>query len=299
LGSWDGNVSWGKVSYPVTAGLHTFKWAYEKDYSTSSGSDQAGIDYIVFPSFSSGGSGALSVSAVALPSSICPGGQTQLYSFGSGGTGNYAYSWTPSTGLSDSTIFNPIANPATTTIYTARIDNLLAFATNQVTITVEPLPETPVVTQTGYTLESSSATGNQWYNSNGPIIGAIDQTYTPEHTDAYYVIVTSTLGCESLASNSVYVAFTGLSGNQPILAIHPNPFKDKFNVWYTLPGRTQARIAIYNAIGKELAVISDWKLLPAGQHSIDVQLGDLPVGVYYCKLFTGDKVSVTKLIHTR
>jgi uncharacterized repeat protein (TIGR01451 family) len=299
LGSWDGTVSWGKVSYPITAGQHTFKWSYEKDYSTSSGSDAAMVDYIVFPSFSTGGSGTLSVSAVALPSSICLGNQTQLYSFGSGGSGSYAFSWTPSTGLSDTTIFNPIANPIVTTTYTARIDNLLAFATSQVTITVEPLPETPVITQVGDVLESSASTGNQWYSSTGIIIGATGPTYTPEYTDSYYVIVTSPLGCESLSSNSIYFVYTNLTEIQPQLGVYPNPFKDKVIVVCKLANETKAKLALYNAMGKEMSILYNWSSLPAGQHIVDVQFQDFPVGVYYCKLFTGDKVIVTKLIHTR
>jgi hypothetical protein len=40
---------WERVSVPVTAGIHTFKWSYQKDYSTSDGSDCAWIDYILFP----------------------------------------------------------------------------------------------------------------------------------------------------------------------------------------------------------------------------------------------------------
>lgn len=46
---WSGNVSWGQVSYPVTAGDHTFKWQYSKDGSVINGEDCAWIDYIVFP----------------------------------------------------------------------------------------------------------------------------------------------------------------------------------------------------------------------------------------------------------
>lgn len=54
---WSGEVSWSEVSFPVPAGDDTeFKWAYEKDYSVSSGSDCAWIDYIVFP-----GTGATAV----------------------------------------------------------------------------------------------------------------------------------------------------------------------------------------------------------------------------------------------
>ena len=42
-------MAWGQVSYPVTAGIHTFKWTYYKDGSVSSGSDCAWVDYIIFP----------------------------------------------------------------------------------------------------------------------------------------------------------------------------------------------------------------------------------------------------------
>ncbi len=49
LGEWSGNSNWTFFAYPVTAGNHTFKWVYEKDYSVSNGSDCGWIDYISFP----------------------------------------------------------------------------------------------------------------------------------------------------------------------------------------------------------------------------------------------------------
>ena len=48
-GSWSGTVAWAEQSYPITAGSHTFKWAFIKDGSVNSGSDCAWIDDIVFP----------------------------------------------------------------------------------------------------------------------------------------------------------------------------------------------------------------------------------------------------------
>ncbi len=47
--SWSGNSEWSEVTIPVTAGTHSFKWSYEKDYSMSSGQDCAWIDNIQFP----------------------------------------------------------------------------------------------------------------------------------------------------------------------------------------------------------------------------------------------------------
>ncbi len=46
---WSGETSWGKVSFPVSEGDHTFKWEYFKDSYVSNGSDCGWIDNISFP----------------------------------------------------------------------------------------------------------------------------------------------------------------------------------------------------------------------------------------------------------
>jgi len=46
-GEWSGYESWGRVSFAVTGGSHTFEWKYEKDSSVSEGDDTAWIDDIV------------------------------------------------------------------------------------------------------------------------------------------------------------------------------------------------------------------------------------------------------------
>ena len=48
-GQWSGEKSWTRMSYPVSAGVHTFKWAYYKNNTTTTGSDCGWIDYIIFP----------------------------------------------------------------------------------------------------------------------------------------------------------------------------------------------------------------------------------------------------------
>ncbi len=48
-GYWSGTQGWAQQTYPVSAGSHTFKWEYKKDYSTTTGSDCAWIDDIAFP----------------------------------------------------------------------------------------------------------------------------------------------------------------------------------------------------------------------------------------------------------
>lgn len=47
--SWSGEQDWIQVSFPVSAGVHTFEWTYEKDGSLSHGMDTAWIDDISVP----------------------------------------------------------------------------------------------------------------------------------------------------------------------------------------------------------------------------------------------------------
>jgi hypothetical protein len=44
-----GIISWQKQIFPISAGQHVFKWEYEKDNSSSSGSDAVWIDNIKLP----------------------------------------------------------------------------------------------------------------------------------------------------------------------------------------------------------------------------------------------------------
>jgi PKD repeat protein len=62
---------------------------------------------------------------------LCPGSTTTLNA-----TGGTSYSWSPSTGLSSSTVANPIAFPTATTTYTVTVSNGSCSATDQITVTV-------------------------------------------------------------------------------------------------------------------------------------------------------------------
>ncbi len=48
-GQWSGELSWEHISFPVSEGMHEFKWVYSKDVGTASGSDCAWIDLVTFP----------------------------------------------------------------------------------------------------------------------------------------------------------------------------------------------------------------------------------------------------------
>lgn len=88
-GEWAGEVAWSQVSFAVTAGTHTFKWAYEKDYSVSNGSDCAWLDDIIFPAVGSGSSAPnMSISPVSLNFGNVAIGESDTRTFTVSNTGN-------------------------------------------------------------------------------------------------------------------------------------------------------------------------------------------------------------------
>ncbi len=89
-------------------------------------------------------SSVVNVLATAAPSSVCPGSNSQLEAVVSGGQEPYTYLWTPTTGLSDPNISNPLAAPLATTYYTVTIMDLNnEVAVDSVIITVLNAPATP------------------------------------------------------------------------------------------------------------------------------------------------------------
>jgi hypothetical protein len=81
--------------------------------------------------------GALTV-FVSDPDTLCSGESTTITAQGDGGTGNYTYSWSPSTGLSSTGIANPVASPTAATTYTVTVNDGSNTVTGTVVITVNP-----------------------------------------------------------------------------------------------------------------------------------------------------------------
>ena len=298
-GEWSGDISWAQAEFDVTAGTHTFKWEYYKDYSVSSGSDCAWVDFIVFPPVA--GVTTLTVITSTTPDEVCLGQSAQLYAYAMGGTGTYTYDWQPTTGLSDPTIANPVATPDETTTYYVVVDDGDVSITDQVTVTVNPVPDQPTITQTGTTLISSAATGNQWINSSGMIPGATGQSYTPTVTDDYYVIVTNGFGCSSELSDPYYFVYTGVieMAEGQNVNIYPNPFSNQFTVDYSLIATSEVKISIYNTFGQLISLFEEESAKMAGNHRAEFDASDFETGVYFLRIETSDYTVLKRIIHSK
>lgn len=296
---WSGDVDWTEAAYDVTAGSHTFKWEYVKDFSVSSGSDCAWVDFIVFPPFA--GLSPLAVIANAVPAEICEGESSQLNAYAMGGSGEYTYDWMPEESLNDPSVANPIANPTETTTYYVIVDDGETAVTGEITVVVNEIPEQPEITQNGEMLVSSASDGNQWYDSNGMIPGANAQSFTPTATDDYYVIVTSAPGCESEPSESYYFIYTGLVelNQDQKVNVYPNPFGEQFTIDYHITAKSDIRIHLYNSYGQLMSLIEDDKAKLAGNYRVFMDASNFETGIYYLKIETNDYSVVRRLIQTK
>ena len=92
-GGWSGEVGWTLASYAVSAGTHTFAWAYEKDGSVSDGSDCGWVDYIIFPAVGLPPTPSLTVDPTSIEATVEPGGtgETTL-TLGNVGEGELSWS---------------------------------------------------------------------------------------------------------------------------------------------------------------------------------------------------------------
>jgi hypothetical protein len=64
---------------------------------------------------------------------------------------------------------------------------------------------------------------------------------------------------------------------------YPNPFNPSAVVSYQLPASALVTLKVYNILGKEIAVLAS-ENERSGRHSAAFHAGDLPSGVYFCKL---------------
>ncbi|MFN3840833.1 MAG: beta strand repeat-containing protein, partial [Cyclobacteriaceae bacterium] len=152
---------------------------------------------------------------------ICEGGSVSLNSTVTGDP-TIVYEWSPAAGLSATNIPNPVATPVVTTNYTLTIrDGNGITSSDNTTITVTPKPATPVVTPAGpveacegtasVVLNSSAATGNQWYRNGSMLVGETGTTLTITTTPANngnYSVISTVSGCSSNESNIVIVTIT-------------------------------------------------------------------------------------------
>lgn len=142
---------------------------------------------------------------------------------GSGGTGTLTYSWSPTAGLSSSTVANPVATPVVLTTYTVTVtDTKGCSATSSVTVTVNAKPTAdagPTQTLTACSAASVTIGGSPtasggtpgytylWSPAGGLSSATVaNPTVSQIGSNAIYTVtVTDSKGCQATASVNVNV----------------------------------------------------------------------------------------------
>ena len=79
---------------------------------------------------------------------------------------------------------------------------------------------------------------------------------------------------------------------------YPNPFGEMTAVRFTLPTQMHTRVAVYDVIGREVAVLAEREFTP-GTHSLLFHADGLPAGLYFCRLLAGGTQHTIRLLHAR
>ena len=164
------------------------------------------------------------------PTTFCQGGSVTLNS--SSATGNQWYLNSNPIGGATNQSFSATAAGSYTVIVTA--SGCPSAPSTATTVTVNPTPVTPTISAGGpttfcdggsVTLNSSSATGNQWYLNGNPISGATNQAYSATAAGSYTVVVTVS-GCPSAPSTATTVTVNPTPATPTISADGPTTFCD-------------------------------------------------------------------------
>ncbi|MEP6485231.1 MAG: carboxypeptidase regulatory-like domain-containing protein [Rudaea sp.] len=165
------------------------------------------------------------------PTTFCAGGSVTLTS--SSATGNQWYlDGNPIGGATDQTYVATASGNYTVQVTDG--NSCVSTASAATTVTVNPIPATPTITPEGpttffaggsVTLDSSSATGNQWYLNGNPIGGATNQQYVATASGDYTVTVTNG-GCASASSAATTVTVNpspdlAITKTDGVTTVHP------------------------------------------------------------------------------
>ncbi len=141
---------------------------------------------------------------------ICYGDSVQIFGFGGA-----VYFWTPGTGLSDSTLFNPIARPTVTTTYYFNVFDSICFDVDSVTIGVYPQITVDAGVDQTILYDHSTTLNGTCSDPNAtflwiPATGLEDSSSAitiahPLQTTTYYLLATNANGCTVMDSVTITI----------------------------------------------------------------------------------------------
>ncbi|MEE4259797.1 MAG: T9SS type A sorting domain-containing protein, partial [Bacteroidales bacterium] len=124
MGEWAGEVEWSRSAYPVSYGLHTFKWEYDKDVAVTDGDDRARIDFITLPPSILPVADAGEDALICSTDTFAPVAMAEDYN-------SLEWTTTGDGSFDDATVIDPVYTPGTYDIENTEVSlKLTAFGNN-------------------------------------------------------------------------------------------------------------------------------------------------------------------------
>jgi photosystem II stability/assembly factor-like uncharacterized protein len=246
--------------------------------------------------------GMSSPDSIRGPSSVCLGDSGEIYSVDTvaGATG---YHWSVPSGViitsGDNTNIITVKYPSNSVSGTFSVyayDAGCNSASSPVfSVTVNPIPETPIVTYEGHLLFSTVPTGNQWYLNGAPIAGATGQVYDPTLSGpGYYWTVVTINGCSSDTSNHKIITNGIDSQSSSAISVYPVPNDGEFFISITTGSSESFSISVYDCLGEKIHYETNVEADRSVQKVIDLR--PLPNGVYNIVINNSQECVVRKIV---
>jgi len=229
---------------------------------------------------------AAPILALGVDTTLCDGTQLVL----DAGAGFNSYIW------SDGTALQTLTVTATGNYAVTISDGNGCSNTDDIDVAYYAPVPAPVITQNINTLQSSVASGYQWYSVPGGIIpGETNQTYSPGQNGTYYVVVTDSNGCQSLPSPDFIFVLNGIATiNGVSLLVAPNPANSSLIIEAAGVQSNLMQVEMIDMLGK---VIVQLQVPSNEKYRMDVS--SYPEGIYFIKVSGPGFSSVQKLIISR
>jgi len=314
---WSGEVSWSESTYPVSSGVHTFKWEYEKDYSVSNGDDCAWLDFISLPS---GAMNALTAGFLSNTTEICEEGTVEFTDASSGNVISWEWEFEggdPATSSDQNptvAYFNAGTYDVVLTISDGSDSNTLTLEDYIAVMAAPATPEKPtgpdVVASTPNSTDQyviSVVPGADSYEWMLDPAEAGDITVSGEEcvidwTDYWVGEVSLSVRALNECGESDYsetldiiVLQTGIDNkSNDVYSIHPNPSNGIFNISVGQIESGKVDVIVLDNLGKQVYTQNDASL-SAGE-LLKIDLANFEKGVYFLVLKSETTTFNKKLI---
>lgn len=234
----------------------------------------------------------------AYPTTICANSSVQFTDTSSNEPTSWNWTFTGGT-PSTSTLQNPVVTYSTAGTYQVTLKATNGTGSNTLSktsyITVNPMPSTPLITQSGSLL---SCTPNnlpyyQWYLNNNIIPYDTVSQFWMTSTGVYKVTIWNSYGC-SLTSSPKVVTVLGVDevSQSDNIKIYPNPTNGEVNLSFNIQQEGNYTLTLANVLGQ---VVYKDDIHLNGPETKAINMANFGNGIYMLSI-NGNNVKIVKKI---